>query len=246
MRVICPRCRNELDLPNEHVGRTVGCSHCGTVFTAHSDERDETDSLAEPPRTHRLDREEPPSRKSNVGVWGLVLLIAIVMTPCTGVGVWAFAKLLYPNFRPITDQEGRFEAQFPDTPTPITETNDDGLLIRGLEHQREFPPETYRIAYLDLPARQAKLGPVFLVAATLQFSDLVPPGAREIQRETVKHDGFDALDVRYTDEPGEFIVRYVYVPGPKTARIYMISWDGSGRPEDARVKRFFLSVQLKK
>lgn len=252
MTTTCPQCGNVLEIPFGYVGRRIRCGNCNNVFAAEPDEAglpdDDGDQyLAE--SGFRVERyadtsDDAPVRKSNVGVWGMAILLVILLCPCMIVGAVRFSVVAFPKFETYTDAMGRFEVGLPGQPTVVERRNDDGVMVRGLIFEREQPSEQFFAYTMELPAAWNLLDDEEIlnrVAERLQADHV--KGHEEIRREFTKHDGYEAMDVEYEHEIGpigSIVIRTLIMPTPLGKRGYLAGFIGPGSVDDARVQEFFL------
>lgn len=242
MTTQCPQCGDELEIPPGLAGGPMRCGSCRHVFV--------------PLRTNdgpTLPRPRPSAaahRAGTGGVWGVALLTLLLTVPCTVGCVWAVIALALPDFRPVSDETGRFAAAFPGDPIPVNRKDADDRLIRGLDLRRDFPPEKYFVYYLDLPEAEGQDPQAVLAKAAGELDGFIPPGCEESRREPTAHDGFPALDLEVdTDDPQahKAIVRLVLGKAPVgTPRLYVAGLTGNFGPDDIRSRRFFLEFRLKR
>lgn len=58
-RIICPECRDDLELDDVHLGREVRCGRCRAVFSAQSDSPHSSSEPDDRPKTRRPRRRSP-------------------------------------------------------------------------------------------------------------------------------------------------------------------------------------------
>lgn len=153
--VVCPQCREELDIPAEFRGRPVRCSACNGVFTPPADaadnvpvvptrrpadrdsrrdfddrddpiDRGDRDDGRESARRPGARRPPPPVQKSSL-LWLWLLLAGTGGVCCLGCGgVARFAmRVADPDLVPYTSADGQFRAAFPGPPTVGTRADGD-------------------------------------------------------------------------------------------------------------------------
>lgn len=242
MPATCPTCGEVLDIPPEFAGRAVRCGACRTVFTPPDDG---IPTLRTVGRRDSFRPDAPEPHRSNARVWGLAALTFLLLAPCVGGCGWFCVAMLFPSFESVADADGRFVAGFPGTATAVNRPAADGTPVRGLELDRETPPEKYYVFYYDLPPADARNGDDAAFDAAIErvvrdgrFAE-TPIAARE----STTHDGHAALDVQLFD-PERFnqerIVRLVRAGD----RVYIAGVDGPLDPDQTRVKEFFRRFEV--
>lgn len=254
--VVCPHCREHLDIPAEYRGRAVRCASCQNVFTTPPlpgatppplpERRSDGPSDAPPRPRPRLDDDayDRPRRKPNGGVWVLLLLTTLVLGACVGGCTGVAAWLYNPKMHPFTSAEGKFKVEFPDNPNPVTGTDDRGTVT--VNGSREQTQERFAVKVFDLPAKYRGLPPDEALEQ-LALAELKAEGGRErTHHEVVKHDGFPAYDVTDADQVPGFqrrntLVRCVLVGN----RVYAVVAQGPNmQPQAWWVRKFFVSFEI--
>lgn len=244
--VVCPTCREELDIPAELRGRAVRCGVCQTTFTppAVVPRASRVEREADPYRD-RLDDRPPRRRRKNSSGNGLLWLLlgggflglCVLCSGCIG-----FAAILdNPTFQPFESPEGRFTAQFPGPTTTKQEMTDTGLSQTVVECKRDIWPEFYSVKYVDLQQKPEVPGKALQDAAD-QFIRRVG-GTKEESRSDVTQDGLPAVEVHAVHPDGTIsVVRFIL----EGKRLYTVGLTGPGvDPRNNRVEQFFQGFQVK-
>lgn len=261
--VVCPHCREHLDIPAEYRGRAVRCASCQNVFTtpplpgstppSAPERRPDGPADAPPWRTEQPPRPRPrldddgydrPRLKPNGGVWVLLLLTTLVLGACVG-GCTGLAAWLYnPKMHPFTSAEGKFRVEFPGNPSPTVDPGDAGAVT--VSGNREQTQERFTVKVFDRPAKNRGLPPDEALEQ-LALAELKAAGGRERTRgESTTHDGFPAYDVTDADDMPGFqrrntIVRCVLVG----KRVYAVVAQGPNmQPQAWWVRKFFVSFEI--
>ncbi len=251
--VVCPHCREHLDIPAEYRGRAVRCASCQNVFATPPPQPERRSDAPpwrsdSPPRP-RLDDDgyDRPRRKPNGGVWVLLLMTTLVLSGCIGL-VTGFTYIVHnPDMHPYTSKEGKFRADFPGDIPPSADANGekDGELVSATGHNTQRQ-ERFTVKCFDLPAKYRGLPPEEAVEQ-LALEELKAAGGREKSRlELTMHDGFPACDV--TDFEQKFavnrqntIVRCVLAG----KRVYAVVAHGPNmQPQMWWVRKFFVSFEI--
>lgn len=237
MPATCPTCGETLDIPPEHASRAVRCGACRNVFTPSTEAPSAADAVPDSEPTHR----------STFGVWVLAFLTFALTAPMVAGCLWFTVALTFPEFETTADPDGRFTAAFPGEANPVNRNAADGTPIRGLELNRELPPEKYFVYYTDLEAEVGKSQKAQDAAFDHAIDRMVRDGmlaeSQVSQRQATTHDGYTATDVilQDPDRTGEQgIVRLILVG----KRVYAIGVGGPVNPHDPRVREFFLRFQI--
>jgi hypothetical protein len=253
--VICPHCREHLDIPAEFRGRAVRCANCQNVFPTPSlkspaeqasDPRDEEPRREDRPRPSRRDEYDRPRRKSNVGVWAALLFVTValggVIAGCVGVATWMYN----PKMHPFVSAAGKFEVEFPDDPTPAVtggDKSDEPITVTGRRNQSQ---ERFVVKCYPLPEKLRKLSDDDKLAELVK-AELVTEGAgAETRRQTVEHEKFPAVDVMAATPGGVFnrrntILRCVLVG----TKVYVVSAQGPNlEPQVWWVRKYFTSFTV--
>jgi LSD1 subclass zinc finger protein len=238
--VNCPTCREELDIPNELVGRDVRCATCQNIFTVP-----EVSSRSNVPvvsrRTPQADdienrsledgeRSTSKRRKagSSVGWGGFGVLMAIMMNP---------------NFKPYTADDGSFTAIFPGKVTTTTDKTDDGQTRFSVETRRKLPPEYYYIQHIEI-TKKNDAEKTLKDVADKAVKQVV--GGVEMRRSSTTIDGYPAVDQLIEHGNGQQVtlVRHILV-GKRLYTIGIVGTNGLDFVIDY-VDKFFSGFQVKK
>lgn len=237
MPATCPTCGESLDIPAELAGGLVRCGACRTVFAPTGDV----------PTLPVVEADAAPPRRPTFGVWVLALLTFAVTAPMVAGCLWFTVALTFPEFETAADPDGRFAAAFPGEAVPVSRTAADGTPVRGLELNRELPPERYFVLYTDLDAEVGPSQKAQDAAVDGGIDRMVRTGmfaeSQVAQRQATTHDGYLATDVilQDPDRTGEQgIVRVILVG----KRVYAIGAGGPVNPHDPRVREFFLRFRV--
>lgn len=211
--VVCPHCREELDIPLELRDREVRCAVCRNTFIpddgdlasappppalraepARSRSRDEfDDDFSERPR-------RPKRTGSNRTVWVLILgMLSCCGLGCGGFCIWGIV-MVFPNFEPYDSAEGRFHAEFPGEPKKYQETDEQKRTRHKVDYHRQFPEETFFVHYVDLTDK-AKLDEKAIAATLKEAADQERnrhPGTTERGRMSSTVGGYDSVDLSLT------------------------------------------------
>jgi len=267
--IVCPHCHEQLEIPAEYHGRQVRCANCQNVFVATGG-----DVPVIPPRSRRPAEDAPPpwrddrgprrprreeheddrpQRKSNIGVFALMLLTALTIGGCCGgVNLLMFAQMS-PTMHPYPSAAGKFKVEFPDehpTEGPITNPADE--TIEGVQVTADRPSarehytvRCYRLKpeWLKLDEYDAleKVADTELIA--LGVGVKVKDGGVKSERST--HAGFTALDVMTSKGTGlnqeETILRCILAG----KRVYAVSAKGTQNFHLFWwVRQYFLSFEI--
>lgn len=267
--IVCPHCREELDIPAEYHGRQVRCANCQNVFTATPEgeppvvrrlpSRPADDSPPwrdddRPRRPRRRDDEEDdrPPRRSNLGVVALLALTLFTVGGCCGVfNLFAMIQT-NPPMTAYTQPDGLFKVEFPaENPVggPIAGGDDKPAGDPGWQVTANRPSanEHYSVRCYDLKPEWQKLK---AEDALRKVADIeVPPDAQndpDRRTELTTHNGFTALDV--IDERGgqwpngTSVVARCVLAGK---RVYVVSAQGQQNFHLFWwVRQYFLSFEI--
>lgn len=196
--VICPHCREELDIPPELRRREVRCAVCRNTFVPDVDGREAPDEFAARTRPRdEFDDEPRPRRRagSNRTAWVVVLgMFTCCGLGCGGFCVWAVV-LQFPDFQPFESKEGRFHAEFPGEPKEAAVNDGRG----GVEfsHERAIPKERFFVRYADLDVKgnvdDQKAARLLKDAADRAVRQV--GGSKELSRASSTVGGYDAIDL---------------------------------------------------
>ena len=233
--IVCPHCREPLDIPPEYHHRQVRCASCQTVFLATPADADAVPVAPRLPssRTSRRsedddqdrDRDSPPPRRSNAGVVLLLLLTVGVVGGCCGGLNLILVYQMNPTVTSYTSVEGKFKADFPgDTPTggPLM-GGGDGAAGWQVTGQRASANERYTVRCYDLKPEWRRLSEQDALAKVVE-ADLPAIGRRRTEQTT--HGGFPALDLLDTQGQGlngSSTVTRLVLAGK---RVYVVSAQG--------------------
>ncbi len=237
MPVTCPTCGETLDIPAEVAGGAVRCGACRTVFTPSGDG----------PAVPVVDADPDPPRRSTFGVWALAVLTFAVTAPMVAGCLWFTVALAFPEFETAADPDGRFTAAFPGEAIPVSRNAADGTPVRGLELNRDLPPEKYFVLYTDLDADVGKTQKAQDAAVDRAIDRMVRDGmlaeSQVSQRQATTHDGYPATDaiLQDPDRTGEQGIVRLILAGK---RVYAIGVAGPVNPHDPRVREFFLRFRV--
>ena len=270
--VVCPQCREELDIPAELRGRPVRCSACNGVFTppvaddvpvvpprrpadrdpARDDDRDDPvdrggrDDGREFSRRPGSRRPPPPPARRGSFLWLWMLLAGTGGVCCLGCGgLLRFGmRVADPNLVPYTSEDGRFRAAFPGKPTVGTRADGDRPTTT-VEWKRMLMGqafETYFIHTTDLK-RPLRKAAADKEAKIAADAVVNRPGFRETKRAAVDYAGGSGYEVHAAGEGDEVTMARVIVAGD---RLYVVGVRGHGLdPNDAmRVEKFWDGFQL--
>ena len=250
----CPRCGDALDIPVELLGKPVRCASCSTVFTPTAGDTIPTAPRArrtvDRPRPSAFDIDEPPRPKSNAWVWLMLLLLVVafggIVLLCTG---W-MNRIVNPTMTVHDSAEGKFRVALPGTPTLVTQNDDKGRPVIGLQSVRAMNQETYQVLSAELPAAAKKVDRNDEAAVDKLLADLAKrhlPGlsaGTEVQRQTQTVSKNPTLDVLFHQGGGLMtrvtVARLVVADG----RVYLLSVQGGNlEPQMWYVRRFFTSFE---
>ena len=233
--VVCPQCREELDIPAEFRGSPVRCSACNSVFTPPA-------AAEEPPVAPRRVRRpadddefdsdrprRPAPRRSFVWLW--VLLAGSLGTCCVGCGgviAWA-VSMDNPTLKPYTSADGKYQTGFPGDPVV-------GLPIQAFDGKSTTTPvewrrtilgntfETYYVHATDLKTPPSKAEAARLV--TKAANDLARrPGSAEQSRQPAATAGRDGVEVVIRHPDDELTLARVFTTAD---RVYVVGITGKG------------------
>jgi LSD1 subclass zinc finger protein len=253
--VNCPTCREELDIPNELVGREVRCAACQNIFTVPvvssrlsvpvvSRRAPQTDD----DENRSLEDGEPltsPRRKPGSS-FGWILMIFGLLS-CCGVGCGGFgvlmAIMMNPNFKPYTADDGSFTAIFPGKVTTNTDKTDDGQTRFIAETRRKLPPEYYYIQHVPV-IKKDDAETILKGAADKSVKQVV--GGVEMRRSSTTIDGYPAVDQMIEHGNGQQVtlVRHILV-GKRLYTIGIVGTNGLDFVIDY-VDKYFSGFQVKK
>lgn len=242
--VICPNCRESLEIPNELVGGDVRCGSCLEVFTAAPRGGDV------PPPLPREERSEPrrkrnrnessrnrplpvsrpddkygeveydPERKRKQGLapafWILFGIFGLMGCGCCGVFGWLVYDTMDPQYKEFAPPDGKFVAQFPGDVKQATRLTGrkGGENAPAFEAVRKFVQETYFVYHVELTAAEKR--------DTVQAVDKLCDGlasanqGTEVSRIKRAHQGHDAADI------------LIRLPGKRFVKARVIAGEGRG------------------
>lgn len=246
--VQCPRCSEELDIPTAFRGKPVRCAGCQNVFTPNVPTAPVSRSQRESYRDPLPDgeRDETPTKRSNAGVWVLVLLTLLVVGGGSLALVFGILNMTKPQAHPYSDTEGKYEIIFPgDGPKTMSAlSNNDDVTVSGVQSIQNDGQFRYTVKHFDLPAKEQK-EPAAKSIEKVMKEEIAAAGSafNEVSRQVTTHDTYPALDVWLRG--GMFglesnIVRCIRVGN----RIYILSAKGAIEPRTAWVQKFFVSFTL--
>lgn len=254
--VICPHCREQLDIPGDLRGRPVRCANCQNVFTPPSlnptpavPEHRSTDAPpwrdreSRPP--HREEFGDRPRRQSNGAVWTLLAVTTLVLggcaAGCIGIGAWVYN----PKMHLYSSAEGKFQIEFPGDSAPSV-GGDKGEGTVTVIGQRADNQEKYVVKSYPLPTKYRNLSEDEKLAELVKAELSVEAAGAETRRETTTHDGFPALDV-IASTAGSIInrrntiLRCVLVG----SRVYVVAAQGPNmEPQVWWVRKYFTSFTV--
>jgi ribosomal protein S27E len=255
--LVCPKCAEELDIPEELLDGPVRCASCTNVFTAprggsapvvratRQDSDDDND------RTSSLDYDRPRRRsststkaKGSGSKWWLWFLIlgtfGICFLGCGGlIGVGIYMD--NPKMVPYEAPDQSFKTGFPGKPKVVTLKDDEKRNQTNTEWTRTImgqPFETFFVNYVDLdkkPKTDADRDKILEEFADAMLAK--SPGTDEDARTKMTYQGFPTLELHHdhNDETQTF-VRIVIIG----KRVYTVGITGRGlAPESMRLKKFW-------
>ena len=254
--VVCPLCRDELDIPAELRGRPVRCAACDGVFTPPAADAPRPGRAA--PGSRRMDRDadydddtgrRPPARRASL-TWLWVLLagsLGACCLSCGGLLVFAF-QIEVPAFQPYTAPDGKYAAGFPGVPAVGTAPAFDprtAATTTTVEWKRTIlghPHETYFVHTTDLKKPPGKAETARLIdkaAAALARR----PGSTETARRPQPTAGVDGVEVHIQHPDDEVTAARVFVTAD---RVYVVGLTAPSIDPDAtpRVGLFFDQFRL--
>ncbi len=270
--VVCPQCREELDIPAEFRGRPVRCSACNGVFTPPADAGDDVPVAAvrrpadrdtgrdyddrddpvdrgdgrEVSRRPGSRRPPPPVRKSSF-LWLWLLLAGTCGVCCLGcAGIVRFSmRVADPTLIPYTSADGQFRAAFPGAPAVGTKAADNNRTTTTVEWKRMLmgqAVETYFVHSTDLK-RTPPRNAADRLAREAADAVVNRPGYRETKRLPVIFAGATGWEVHALGEDDEMTLARVFVAGD---RLYVVGVSGHGLepPNTQRVYKFWDEFQL--
>jgi hypothetical protein len=265
--IVCPHCREELDIPAEYHGRQVRCANCQNVFVAtpagdmpvvhrlpgrssRGDDRPPWQDDDRARRARRDDEQYGPPRRSNAGVWLLMALTLLTVGVCCG-GLNLVTFIAFnPALTPHTSAEGKFKVDFPgENPTggPIAGDGGNGWQVTA---RRPMAQERYTVRCYDLKAEWRKLSEADALEKVMaeELAGLGAGAAAEgpdNRRERTKHNGFTALDAMATSgaAPNQTVTLMRCILAGK--RVYVVSVQGQNtHPQFWWVRQYFLSFEI--
>ncbi|MCU0703689.1 MAG: zinc-ribbon domain-containing protein [Fimbriiglobus sp.] len=265
--IVCPQCREQLDIPAEYHGRKVRCASCQNVFAAiptggppvvrRSTNRpsadrppwqDEADRPSRPPA--RDDHDSRLPRQSNIGVVLLLLVVGLTVGGfCGGINL-LMMMLFNPPMTPYTSAEGKFKVEFPgESPSagPIAAGENDKDGGWQATTTRPMTQERYSVRTYKLKPAWAKLPPY---DALRKVAETELPGVKfgegsDTKIAQVKHATFDALDVLSGQGGGMGQVETVTRCILAGERVYVLSAQVPQNNHIAWwVQQFFLSFEI--
>ena len=261
---ICPKCGEELNIPEEFFGKNVRCAGCANVFqpTAQTESpprvqptRNEFDEDLPSRRASQPDddddrpqrgirrpvrremRSAPRSRGGSLWIW-LTLggLFGICALGC--VGVIIFAQFLEnPKMQTYDSPDGAFKAGFPGKPNVATTVDELGRPKTAVELTRKMLQDTYFVHVVDLKSK-----PTNDTETTKLLEDSADalvakrPGNVEIDRMDTNVQGYPALElqIEHADDTTTF-VRLIVVG----KRLYQVGVTGKSLMDDSPRQRLF-------
>jgi len=243
--VQCPRCREELEIPEAFRGKPVRCAGCQNVFTPGMPtapvNRTQRDTFRDP--LPDGERDTVPTKRSNAGVWILMLLTLVVVGGGIMALVFGLLDTMKQQSHPYSDTEGKYKIIFPgDGPKPMSAlSNNDDVTVNGVQSTQNDGQFRYIVKHYDLPAKEQKVDAAKSIEKAMK-EEIAAAGTTfsEVSRQVTQHDTYPALDVWLRG--GMFnlestILRCVRVGN----RIYILSARGAIEPRTAWVQRFFVS-----
>lgn len=243
--VICPYCREPLEIPLELRGSEVRCAGCEKVFVVPTGP---TSPPLVPVRMPRAERSFAPQMqrpKSNRKVWILLVVTFVIVggitATCAGLMAWSTNPRMYP----ATEADGRFKLEMPGEPRAISLPGEGGVPVKGFECSRAMSEDRYSIKYYDLPADADIKDPQAILTAAIQREVVGTAPGPETSRIQTTHDGYPALDAWYESGPvlmGKTTILRAILIG---RRVYLMGAKGSSlQPQMWWVMRFFKSFEV--
>ena len=261
--VVCPHCREELDIPAEFRGREVRCAVCRNTFTppaddpypapaardgfddprGRADRRSDRDDR-DPYRDRLADRPRRRVRKGGGTAWVWVLVLGVFGTCFLGCGGLLALGLFVenPDLQPYDDPAGKFRAEFPGKPA-ADQVQADGETRHTVEARRKFPAEVYFVHYTDLPRKADEKGAeaVFKKAADAAVKRV--PGSTLVSSTPGTHDGYPTTDV-HVQHPDRTATMVRFLVAGK--RLYAVGITGQAlQPGSQRLEAFLDAFKVK-
>lgn len=266
----CPKCAEELNIPDEFYGKNVRCAGCGNVFTPSEQAeapktvrptRDDDDDDLPTRRSNRDDdfedrprrgsrrpvrremRSAPRGRSGAFWIW-LTLggLFSVCALGCIGaIGFGIFMD--NPKLVPYDSPDGAFHAGFPDLPVVATTTDEKGRTKTTYEKSRKLPQETFFVHVVELKTKPTAAEAEALLTEVVDAYVAKRSGSTEIDREPTNLQGYPAVEVEieHPDNSDTF-VRVIIVG----KRIYFVGISGQGLvPESQRLRLFWDEFRIK-
>jgi hypothetical protein len=242
--VICPNCREALEVPFELIGREIRCASCANVFMA----AEGGPPLMRPSVAHpalRFGVREPELPKSNRSVWFLLFFTCVVAggitAACAGVFTWS----TNPRMHPATEADGRFKLEMPGEPMAITLPGENGATVKGFESNRPMSEDRYFVKYFELPVKADLIDPQAILTSVIQKEVAASAPGPETARQLTTHDGYPALDAWFESGPALMsratILRAILIG----RRVYLLGAKGPNlQPQMWWVMRFFKSFEV--
>ena len=237
-QVICPSCRNPLDVPPALMGGPVRCANCMTVFTPTPEVPTVPVVL---PRQSIVNRatpelEEPITKPSRIWLWVLLLGCTLITFTCLGSFAGIFGVMSNPAFKPFAANDGTYSAIFPGEAFPIVRSI-PGREVSGVECQREIPAEERYFVeyYLLTDAEKAKDAQKAAAEAATQW--ISGQNGTLMEQDAVDHRGLPASQVfgQISMFKGNVAIRAMR----DGDRMYVIGVSGGITPGNDRVVKFF-------
>jgi hypothetical protein len=265
--IVCPHCREELDIPADFYGRRVRCASCQNIFAAtpadarpvldRSPDRGEGERAHRPmqderptrrPRPVENDSDTGPPRRSNAGLVVSLLLTVLVVGGCCGGMNLILATQVNPPLTSYSSAEGKFKVEFPaENPTGGPTANPADPNIEGVEAsaRRDFGQELYRIKCYDLKADWRRLPDREALDRVARAEAEALAAGQEQRREETTHQGFPALDVLAGNGNGitgrDTMMRCIRAGD----RVYVVAYQAQkAQPEYWWVRKYFLSFEI--
>ncbi|MFO0848365.1 MAG: hypothetical protein U0871_07395 [Gemmataceae bacterium] len=268
--VVCPLCKEPLDVPPEFAGRPVRCGACQTVFTVPADRPPDDDLPGGPPVSRptapdypaparRLADDypddpprdpwaDPPRRPQRTGSRAWLWVTAFAALSCCGLGCGGLVVfslwMVFPEFKPFDDPGGKYHAEFPGNLSQYTQTEPGKPIKTCVEGRRSFPPETYFVHHTDLPKGGPAPDPdkVLKEAADKAVADVA--GGAEASRTPTTFAGRPAVQV-VIDHPDDAVTVVRFLLDDR--RLYAVGVTGLSLndQDDPRVQGFFDRFKLK-
>jgi LSD1 subclass zinc finger protein len=264
--IVCPHCREELDIPAEYHGRQVRCANCQTVFNATPegeppvvrrsssrpvDDRPPWQDSPRRPARRDDDEDDRPPERSNLGVVALLALTLFTVGGCCGLfNVFAVIQV-NPPMTAYTQPGGLFKVEFPaESPAggAIGGEDDKPAGDAGWQVSASRPSanERYSVRCYELKAEWRRLTAEEALKKVAEL-EVPPDGPNDADRRTemTTHNDYPALDVmdgRGQGLNGTSTVTRCVLAGK---RVYVVSAQGQQNFHLFWwVRQFFLSFEI--